>query len=59
MSTVVAASVWASASSTKMAPWNSALAWATIERQSPAPCPSVSHFFHSSSFPCCIPSSYP
>ena len=35
---VVAALVWASASSSKIAPWNSALAWATIGRQSPVPC---------------------
>ena len=45
---VVMLSVWVSASSIKMAPWNSALAWAAIERQSPAPCPSVSHFRRSS-----------
>jgi hypothetical protein len=56
---VVTPSVWVSASSIKTAPRNSALAWAAIERQSPAPCPSVSHFRRSSSFPCCIPSSYP
>jgi hypothetical protein len=56
---VVTSSVWASSSSTKTAPRKSALAWATIERQSPAPCPSVSHFFRSSSFPCCVPSSCP
>jgi hypothetical protein len=56
---VVTLSVWVSASSIKTAPRNSALAWAAIERQSPAPCPSVSHFRRSSSFPCCIPSSWP
>ena len=52
MLTVVAALVWASASSSKVAPQDSALAWATTERQSPAPCPSMSHFHHSLSFPC-------
>jgi hypothetical protein len=56
---VVTPSVWVSASSIKTAPRNSALAWAAIERQSPAPCPSVSHFRRSSSFPCCIPSLWP
>ena len=59
MLVVVTPSVWVSASSIKTAPQKSALAWATIERQSPAPCPSVSHFFHSLSFPCCVPSSCP
>ena len=44
-------SVWALLSSTKMAPWKSALAWATIERQSPVPCPSMSHFFVPRPFP--------
>jgi len=58
-STVVVASVWALASSSKTALQDSALAWAAIERQSPVPCPSMSHFCHSLSFPCCIPSSYP
>jgi len=56
---VVMALVWVLVSSSKMAPWDSPLAWATTERQSPAPCPSVSHFHCSLSFPCCIPSSYP
>ena len=54
---VGAASVWVSASSRMMAPRKSAHAWAAIDRQSPAPCPSVSHFCHSCSFPFCIPSS--
>jgi hypothetical protein len=48
---VVTASVWVSASSRIMAPRKSAHAWAAIDRQSPAPCPSVSHFLRSSSFP--------
>jgi hypothetical protein len=53
---VVTSSVWVSASSSKTAPRNSSRAWAAIVRQSPAPCPSVSHFFRSSSFPSCVPS---
>jgi hypothetical protein len=54
---VGAASVWVSASSRMTAPQKSARAWAAIDRQSPAPCPSVSHFRRSCSFPSCIPSS--
>jgi hypothetical protein len=54
---VVTASVWVSASSRMTAPRKSAHAWATIDRQSPVPCPSVSHFRCSWSFPSCIPSS--
>ena len=56
---VVSGSVWVSASSSKTAPWKSSRAWAAIDRQSPAPCPSVSHFRHSLSVPFCIPSSWP
>jgi hypothetical protein len=41
---VVTVSVWVSASSRRTAPRKSAHAWAAIDRQSPAPCPSVSHF---------------
>jgi hypothetical protein len=60
---VVTASVWVSASSRITAPRKSAHAWAAIDRQSPAPCPSVSHFLCSSSFPFSSPffspTSYP
>ena len=56
---VVMSSVWVSASSSRTAPQRSSRAWAAIDRQSPAPCPSVSHFRRSSSFPSCVPSSYP
>ena len=47
------------ASSKKTALRRSLYAWAAIDRQSPAPCSSVSHFRRSSSFPPCIPSSCP
>ena len=54
---VVLGSVWVSASSSRTAPRRSARAWAAIVRQSPAPCPSVSHFRRSSSFPFSTPRS--
>jgi hypothetical protein len=43
-SMVIVASVWVSTSSRRTALWMSSRAWAAIDRQSPAPCPSVSHF---------------
>jgi hypothetical protein len=53
---VVTSSVWVSASSSRTTPQRGSHAWAAINRQSPALCPSVSHFCHSSSFLCCTPS---
>jgi hypothetical protein len=52
---VGAASVWVLAFSRMTVPWKSAHTWAAINRQSPAPCPSISHFHHLCSFPSCIP----
>ena len=59
LSLQVAVSVCTSASSKRMAPRKSSRAWAAIERQSPRPCPSASHFCRSLCSPSCIPCSTP